>query len=254
MKRVLTAALLALSLALGALSSAPLGAQVLHGPVYHPAAGGSTFTYLGHAKGTGANGGAPSMDTSGANLIVIGVIYDSGGGVSISTSDLSDPKSNSWSQGTNYGSNGSIKARFLYTTPSSVGAGHTITITKTNCFCVVMMAAFSGAASSSPFDLENGAAYSSASTAQPGGITPSADNYLALTLISGDTGLTSSVTISPTGPGYVITDAQSTVGGANWSGALAYVIQTTAALTNPTWGNMSGASGNTAQASFKVGP
>lgn len=185
------------------------------------------------------------VNTTGATLIVIGLTYRQTQGAHVS-----DSKGNTWTMCTKYeGSGSQAGVVFFYCVNPTVGSGHTFNNTDgggTSNFGGVTMYAFSGTATSSPKDQENGQFISVlGSTATPGSITPSANGYVVLTTCMNYNG---SAPTMPTGyTGYTWTTATAFAGGSG------YKIQTTASAENPSWGNMNvGSNAAVNVISFKV--
>lgn len=197
---------------------------------------------------TSASGNAgvttSGIDTTGADLIVVSVswyIVDT----PIGSLTFSDSKSNTWTRLTD-STGGGVAANVLYYCQSpTVGSGHTFTTN--GAYVSVCVAAFSGS-TSSPFDVQNGSgAAGGAGTIQPGSITPTVDNELVMCGFCGGAG-TSPVSIDGGFTKIVEEPVSSSFGG-----AIAYLIQTTAAAANPTWTlSASGSSKATRIASFKA--
>lgn len=177
---------------------------------------------VGTAVGANSNPTTPSIDTTGANLIIIGVSGWTG-----SFPAPADSKGNSWTALTQRSYGDSIVCLYYCYAPT-VGSGHTFSMSGT-VYASIMVLAFSGAASS-PFDAENGNGNGSTpvNTLAAGSITPSEDNELVVAVWgssnfdspSVDSGFTLSQVNAGTGLPY--------------HGGLAYKIQTTAATVNPT--------------------
>jgi len=200
-----------------------------------------THAIASSADSLGVTTGA--IDTSGASLLVVSLASHSGA----SENTLSDSKSNTWIPLTDPG--GVIRLRLFYATNPTVGSGHTFTASDVvSSFPAVAVASFSGANTSSPFDVENGASGLSFTTLQPGSITPTEDNELVISA------LTHQQLSDPVGidGGFTITDQVQLVGGLAFGLAFAYLIQTSAAAANPTWSINDAANGSAVIASFKV--
>lgn len=180
-----------------------------------------------------------SIDTTGANLIVVYVAgYEPGGGIT-----LTDSKSNSWTALTKSDAAGGINGQLYYCYNGTVGSGHTFT--GTNSYPNLSVMAFSGAATS-PYSAESGAS-GSAGTIQPGNITPAEDNMLLVC------GCSQGSTITGMTIDGGFTEASADAAGSAFRVAGAYLIQTTAAAANPTWTINSGGYGNVARmATFKA--
>lgn len=190
----------------------------------------------------GASGGTTgAVDTTGASLLIIHVASFA------AVDSVSDSKGNTWTPLTSHGGANSRHTRFWYAANPTVGSGHTFTVSGTLIFPHIAVAAFSGAATTSPFDQENGATSADATTLATGSVTPGEDNEL---LVSGCCGaMTSSPTINS---GFTVTDDAPFGSGNNMQGGLAYLVQTSAAAVNPTWNfNNTGGVGASI-ATFKV--
>lgn len=174
-----------------------------------------------------ASGNSPttsSIDTTGATLIVASSSYFGTAGTT-----FTDSKGNTWNVLTNRitGTNSSLQ--LAYTVPTSVGAGHTFSANRS--FMSLCVAAFGDTFLVSPFDQESGAGSTSASTIQPGSITPSQDATLLVSGLNFGTGTDDAESINS---GFAIA-AQAGDGSANFRGSIAYLYQVSAAAVNPTW-------------------
>lgn len=190
-----------------------------------------TIALVAHTFGISSNGGTSAttsaINTTGANFIAVS-LSDAG--------TATDNMGNTYTYLTTH--TGSAPSfRLAYCENPTVGSGHTFTTTGSfPCICV---AVFSGVATGS-FDQQTGSA-----TGSPGAITPSFNNELLVT----GCGLNSATAATING-GFTITDNAPYTPGQNYGGALAYLIQTTATVANPTWAT--GAVANSAMASFKA--
>lgn len=180
------------------------------------------------------NGTSTGINTTGAALLVAGFSEEV-----TATGALSDSNTNAWVEIA--GAEGSMPAGLprtwvYYVKNPVVGSNHTFTMAGGN-KTVLCVAAFSGTNTAANVDQSTATVQgAAATTVQPGSVTPTEDNELLVTYVGvGDAtnyGVGTTFTIDG---GYTITDQQPTVGGTNWAGALAYLIQTTAAASNPTW-------------------
>ncbi len=174
----------------------------------------------------------PGVNTTGANLIVLGVTTYRGAGV---TSTPTDSKGNSYVLVANYtdGAGGAQLAIFYCYAPT-VGASHTISYpTVASSFPTIIMKAYSGA-SSSPLDQFTGfgnTGYTGASTIQPGSVTPSTNGQLVFTCISAWLA-TSSPTINS---GFTTPIFQQSNAAQTYSTAASDLFQSIAAAINGTW-------------------
>ncbi len=172
-----------------------------------------------------------AMDTTGCNLlVVVGTNLDR-----VNPLVITDSKSNSWTALTLTSADPGVErsVQIHYSTPSSVGSGHTVTGTLTGKFPGLSVMCFSGA-HTTPYDGNQNGTYQagSASTIQPGSVTPSQNNCLVISGVIFNLYAGAAPTINggfTVGPYLPFTSGQSltTVGG--------YLIQTSAAAANPTW-------------------
>jgi hypothetical protein len=193
------------------------------------------FALVAHTGTTGTNTATtPNIDTTGADLIVVGFGEFTGGtGVVIT-----DSKSNTWHALTKQTVVSDQNAQFYYATKHdggfTVGSGHNFVATGGFSFIPLFVAAFSGAViASDPFDVQAGNAGSGTGTYTTATITPSQANDLIVSLIVTST--------YPTSGGYAIgssftkTDDANYLGSANYGGAMAYLFQGALAGVSPTW-------------------
>lgn len=155
-----------------------------------------------------------SIDTTGADLIVVSSSTYSGGAV------LTDSKSNTWQSLTLYGT--TVQVQLFYVLNPTVGTGHTFTLTAAGKYPGISVAAFSGVDS---FDSSSGA-----NAAQPGSISPAGDNEVFVTGL--DFYPENTVTINSS---FTKVSQQDYVSGTTMGSSIAYKIQTTGGAENPTW-------------------
>jgi hypothetical protein len=177
---------------------------------------------------TGSPGTTPAIDTTGANLIVLVLRRY----VGIATG-VSDSKSNTWLPLTaQQGGNGILQ--IYYCAPCIVGTLHTFTSVGFNINTNLEVEAWSGAASSSPFDVQNGTSAGTCAVSS-GSITASTPNSLIISAAQADGGgcgtwsVTAGFTISNQGP-------------AAYCGGMAHLVQVGMPAVNPSW-NFVGCSG-----------
>lgn len=205
------------------------------------------YSLIGHGVSSASAGGGTytsgSFDTTGADIIIIGVTKQNG-----TSPTLSDSKSNTWNTRTPYsGGTFNAEGRLYYAINPSVGSGHTFTLAGSS-FGVMDILYFSGSDLSTPYDTENGAGNGSfVSSAQPGSITPSQNNCVVVSYFASGSANSMSVDSSMS-----LTDQAPLTGGAHYGGAIAYIIQTTAGAINPTWSFTGTTSGGVTVASFKA--
>lgn len=166
-----------------------------------------------------------TFDTTGADLLLVNVVQFEG-----SSATLSDSKSNAgWVGLTAQVAVG--QSQLFYCPTPTVGSGHTFTLTGTNIWGLIQIQAFSGA-HASPFDAENGALGTADTSIQPGSVTPSENNCL---VVSGVACELDSIVSYSIDAGFTITHQKDFENPYNTPGAMAYLVQTTAAAVNPTW-------------------
>lgn len=188
------------------------------------------YSLIAHAASGGDGNVATTgtFDSTGANHLLVGVALFNGAGHA-SIGDISDSKGNSWSLRTLYATAGGIEiALYQGLQTMTVGTGHTVTFTRSGSFPSIAASAWSGAALSVVLDAQTGNNGGSASTIQPGSLSPSQDNDLLFTAVAAG-----GTTITSIDSGFSILD---NVNAANSEPlAVAYKIQTTAGAENPTW-------------------
>ena len=177
------------------------------------------------SQNLGINGGTTSsgIDTTGATLIVVSVPWSG----TAPSPVVSDNKGNTYTALTHRSA--SPDHTMYYCATPTVGTGHTFTVTKTSGFSSITVIAFSGA-HAVPFSAESGTTNISQSSIQPGAILPPGNNYLIVTGCSHNATLTAAID-----SGFTIQEAVPYVGGTYIGGAIAYLVQESAASVNPTW-------------------
>src|SRR6185295_93443 len=115
--------------------------------------------------------------------------------------------------------------------PTSVGVGHLFSLAGPGTFYgALAVAAFRGA-TAVPFDVEAGAFSQIGGTSfSPGSITPTQNNDLIITAVSNGSG--SGATVNG---GFIITDVLNWGSNVNEPIGLAYLLQSTASPSAPTW-------------------
>ena len=204
--------------------------------------------------GAGANTfTTPSCDTNTATLLVAvtSIVATSAPAV------VSDSNGNTWIALTPKSVSGQHTGQIFYAANPIVGSGHTFTMTGSSIFASMIVGAFSGIVTSSPFDVENGATLAgSGTTLQPGSVTPSVSGAL---IVSGfGTGAApatlGSLTLDPDITSIFVQTNKDTVGGVSYGSWAAWGIQQSAAAINPTWtcvnGSGSGLNGTAVIAAF----
>lgn len=203
-----------------------------------------SITLGAHTKVGGSSGGTTgAIDTTGASFLCVSISGTDYGGTGPA---ITDSKSNTYSPRTAPVFSGLYFTQIWYVANPTVGTGHTFTFTTAG-VGLIMAAAFLGVAVTSPYDVENGTT-GSAQTLQPGSITPGENDEVLITCSMGD----ASGNVPTVGSGYTIIESNALVGGVNPQGGMAYLIQTSAAASNPTWDGVSSNIYSAAIASFKT--
>ncbi len=166
---------------------------------------------------------------------------------------LSDNKGNSFTQLNIYNANNFNTLTLYYSSNPVVGTNHTFTLVNSGIYASLAVAAFSGTSGGpNPFDQQNGSANMSATTLQPGNVTPTTDNQLIVTAFT--TATSGSMTVDS---GFAITDQENFTSN-SFGIALGYIINgagTSGVAANPTWTNAGSAGALTTNAAtFKAGP
>lgn len=180
-----------------------------------------------------------AVDTTGANLIILALA-----GQSFS---VSDNKSNTWTALTSRSNGaGNTTGRLYYCENPTVGSGHTFSTGQT--YNAVGMVAFSGA-DTSPFDQQNTNTNGTGTPLTTGSVTPGVNGELLIAgLALGGTTLTPAIDSS-----YTLQGSVNATPGVTYGVGVAYLVQTTAAASNPSWSWAGGSTNCVAEiATFKV--
>lgn len=187
-----------------------------------------------------------AIDTTGANFLIVFITNHN---TDITTLGLSDNKGNTWHHLNNYNTGGGPEGGYWYSYNATCGAGHTVTVSSTFAAGIVF-AAFSGIQSSSdPFDVQNGATdnTTTATSLQPGSITPSVNGELLILSFGTNSGAASGANLS-----FAAVDSIAPAGGNNEGSYMYYLVQGTAGAINPTVTFGSGGYDLVTIASFKA--
>ena len=239
MRRFILASLLAY--AFGSVVGASASAQLLttHGGLGLLGGVGGGFSLVAHKSAGSPDGNnvtSPSINTSGADLLVVAVNYYDGNG---GTYTLSDSASNTWgspavSHSYTAGAHGIQEVYFIHSPTTS--ATHTFTVIASGglIFPSIAVQAWSGSVSS-PSDQTNGAGDGTVTlmSFQPGSITPVQNNELIAVFLLNSAPQSATPTINS---GFNVADYTDNDGlGHNFGMASAYLLQGAAAAVNPTW-------------------
>lgn len=210
-----------------------------------PAGGAYSFVIASSAgSGDGSNVTTPAVDTTTADLIVLTLTSYTGS----ARPTVGDSNFNTWTPITDYSAVATRETMFYCQNPV-VGSGHTFSASGTTSFPSLCMASFKGSVSA-PLDQTNGnSASGSVSSLQTGSVTPMNANELIVT------GLGFNVPGSPTIDSSFIIPAGGTVAysvGNDFAAGIAYLIQTSAVMEDPTWSFAGGSEAAAAIATFKA--
>jgi hypothetical protein len=226
---------LVLACGLAALTASPAAAQLhkfgIETPVQSVPA---PFALLAHASVSSSSGGGGedittgAIDTTGAKLIVCMAAYYNGGGAAT----VNDSKTNSWTARTLYGVGGNTHAQIYYAAnPSSVGAGHTFTLSRPagSLYPSFGCMAFSAGGTVS-YDAENGNGTSGASSLATGTVTPATTNEVLISMAA-----FGAITFSSVDSGFSSLDSIANSSSNHYGFVDAYLIETTGVAKSPTW-------------------
>ena len=192
----------------------------------NPAA--SAIAIIDSASGAASSASAASssfFNSTGANFIIVAVGSES------SSVTVTDNRSNTYTliRSDAVTTLDFLKLYYCYT--PTVGTLHKVSVSSASGYPSVAVIAASGIVTS-PIDQQNGAGSSSVNNISPGLITPSANNYLIVTASMTDYGSTfpTPVVSAP------FTRAKSVpLSGSSTGCSIGFLIQGTAAATNPNW-------------------
>lgn len=162
----------------------------------------------------------PPFNTTPYNLIVVMASFVSG------TAPLTDSLGNTWTVISSFGSAQTIVLYYCYN--PITGSNHTFKLTGSTVVYPVIGVIFAQGAVPSPLEGQTGLV-STGTSIQPGSVTPAENGDLIVSALAGflasgmviDSGFSSS--------------AKTVVGGQNYSAAIGWLSQSTAAPVNPTW-------------------
>lgn len=210
------------------------GLRVMGSTRHRAAAGIQLVTNAFASKATAAGNSVTTsaIDTTGANLLVLGVTY-----LFSDASTPTDNKSNMWHKLTAYSQGGTSFTTIWYAYNANVGAGHTFTAPSAGNYPCISVAAFSGAnATAAVFEAGTdsglGKSVSSGGTCQPGAVAAASAGDLYVSIAGGYVDATLSI---DTGSSGFILLAQDGSGGQDIYGGIAYLLATNTSPVNPTW-------------------
>lgn len=184
----------------------------------------------------GSGGTSAAIDTTGATLLVAALSALSPG--------ISDSKGNTWTPLSAVSPSQTVQ--LFYVANPVVGTGHTFTCSGS--FVSMVVRAYNGVATTTPFDQQNGSA-ASGTTVSPGSVTPSQDGEL-LVAACGILSPSAAPTVDSgfTTPSNYVNNSP----GVNFGVAFSEQVQTTATARNPTFTGDSGSLDGCVIATFKA--
>lgn len=197
-------------------------------------AGGGAVTpisLVAHTSAVSPGGGgtitSSGIDTTGATMLVVGVVR-----LAVASITISDSKSNTWTPLTTYTSLAGTSPpaiQLFYAKNPTVGTGHTFASNGSTQYGNLYVQAFTNVDPAADADGDVGHQDTPAATIQPGALLPSRNNSVVVELFVAAADGTISINGS-----FTITDkVESDVN--NFKGGMAYYVQSTAASANPTW-------------------
>lgn len=190
----------------------------------------------------GANSATTSaVSMSGSTLFAAVTVCLSSGAV------VTDSSGNSWTAATDWNAN--IHAVTFWSVSPITSGSQTFTVTLTGGLCTIGVYGFSGTATSTPLDQQNGnAQFGFVSSIQPGLITTTTNGQVLIAELGFSQ--TNTPTINSSFTGLQTINFSSSV---NEGMAMAYLIQATAGAINPTWSFTGSFPTTTGITSFKAG-
>lgn len=179
------------------------------------------------------------INTTGATLIWVGLVYQVG-----STCTISSSPSNTFSSGSLYGSSGAIGSKAFWVFSPSTGSSQTFTMTGTNCYGAFNVVAVSGTFGGTA-EGQNGATASSPATSIQPGTTSSltgAPNEICLSEV-GISNTYSALGINSSFASPLDAQPYNGSGNIHEGGAASYLVPSSSTALDPTW-SWTGSTGN----------
>lgn len=165
----------------------------------------------------------PSVNTTGANLIVISTVGNDG------YAAPTDSQSNTWTLVDNEAT--TIFSAMYYCFNPTTSATHTFSVSTQRALCLTV-SAWSGAATSPLDKISSNQVSGVNGPFTHTSVTPSTNNQLCVVSLTGNYASNGGMIING---GFTITDTLEFVGGTAYANAMAYLIQTAAAASAPAW-------------------
>lgn len=202
------------------------------------------FSIVAHTVAVSSAGGGSvtttGINTTGANLIVLvistyasfgaGTVTDAVGGCGT----IGSSSCNTWIQAS-IGSVSDIRGQIFYCYGCTVGSGHQFEVNGVTNYPGIAVIALSGATGTNPLDVQSDNTAGSSPVA-PGSVTPGSINEILITGFSPNEAFSSLAV----GSSFTIEDQGAYNAGNGFGVASGYLIQTSAAVENPSWTFSSG--------------
>jgi hypothetical protein len=188
-----------------------------------------------------SGGSTSSINTTGADLIVVEVSH-----YNAATPSFSDSKSNSWQQIGAF-TQGAVTTSLYFSLGPTVGGAHTFSATAGGCYPAINVLAFSGSPGSGSYDQVSHATAASATSLAAGSITPSVSNSLIIATLGTDGGSSQTISVG------TVQENAPWVNNVNEGSSTAYDEQSTAAAINPDWSWTGAANAAAIVVSFEPG-
>jgi len=181
----------------------------------------------------GANGGSVTINTTGADLIVVFVGGYNAGPKQGPTENKSNGAATALTAQNSTGTNNEAYCQFFYWKNPTVGTSHTFTLGGTGCYSSFEVTAWSGSHLTAPFDTETGSSLAgpaNVNNVSIPSVTPSQVNSLVLVGACPSAGSAGTATISA---GWTISDQTPYTGGTNEGSICGYIVETSIVAASP---------------------
>jgi hypothetical protein len=212
------------------------GVEANYSSFFSGGGGSSGFSLIANGASTIGSGSATrsntaSLNTTGANLIVVGITWYGTYGAPFTPPPITDSYGNTWTPLTaQLAGSGQAASQLYYAISPTVGSGHVFTVgtpMPPSTYPTIYVEAFSSSGTPT-FDQQTGASAVTASQVNTGALTPGGNNALIVVLGNFDGG-----TVTNFNSGITITDSVSYVPSVNFGGAMGYTTQSTPSSINP---------------------
>jgi len=196
---------------------------------------------------------APTIDSTGADFLILGVGWYAG--INTDATGFVDSYSNTalYANATKFTTGTPTSVKIIYSNAAvTVGVGHTLTWTGANTFVGGNFSAWSGAnVGSGILDNESGTTVTSTNVITLPSRTPSENNCLVVTALMFEDNSSGAI-VTPSG--FTLLGSVAWNGGSNEGFAMAYQIQTTATAVAPQWNTTNSPAAMAASMAIFKGP